>query len=310
MVSAEIDIELPDLGEPFDQEITFNRIRNAFSNGHYDLAIHLSLEKLYITARQKLTDEKTIAVIVSKAAEKLEEIVNRNDLTRDEKGEEVVKVIVSTLEPYEFITSDALGISLKHSIEYGASFLSWNNRTKFTKCKGLYVKTIIREVCDMYGCHDEQYYIPEYRDEYVTQVPDYYIYRVVDGQQKLLTKIKGYANLKFNTFGLSSDDGWTDLVVNAFNYYRNIPEATVEEDRLFWLDLHSDVRSLGESLSYKVVADLKPYKIKDCGSNDQFSSTISADADGDGKMDFIPSRAYDKYFGKYYGWLVPVIAFN
>lgn len=125
---AEIDIQLPDLGEPFEREITFDRIRDAFSEGHYDVAINLSLEKLYVSACQKLMDEKTIAVIVSKAAEKLQKIVNRPDLTNHEKGEEVVKAIVSILEPYEYVKSDALATSLKHSIEYGATFLSWDNK--------------------------------------------------------------------------------------------------------------------------------------------------------------------------------------
>jgi hypothetical protein len=305
---AAIDAELPDLGEPYDEEITFNRIRNAFANGHYDLAVNLSLEALYVKARQKLLDEKNILVVAEWLGEELQDILNRTDLTDKEKGEEVVKVILSTLEPYEFVKSDTLGISLKHSIEYGATYISWEDKTAYDTCWGWYVSVVYYDECDNYGCETKKKYEYEYIKEYLTQVPDYYIYRIVDGEQVLVTKIKGYKNVDTKSYSLSSEDGWTDLLSSAYDYYQDIPEAALEEGRLSWLDLHSDVRSAGETLSYRVVANLKPYKAGSCGSSTKYSSTISADADGDGKMDFIPTSAYQKYFGKYYGWMIPVLS--
>lgn len=305
VASSEINSNLPDLGEPYEQEVTFDQIRSAFANGHYDLAFNLCLESAYIKARQALLDEKNLKIIITKAAEKLQEIINRPDLTDEEKGEEAVKIIVATLEPYEYMVSDALNTSIKHSIEYGATFISWDDKTAFTQCWGWYLNV---EVIDCDAPCDPFVYTWEYRADYLTQVPDYSVYRIINGNQKLLAKVKGYKHIKQNTFGLSLDDGWTDLASNAFDFYRDIPEATIEEGRRFWIDLHSDVRNKGETLSYRVVANLEPYKANSCGSNDMFSSTISADADGDGKMDYIPTNEYDKYFGKYYGWLIPTIA--
>jgi len=304
---SQIDPGLPDLGEPFDQEINFNAIRSAFSSGNYDMAFNLSIELAYEKARQALLDKKNLKIIIRKLAEGLQELINNPNMTNEEKGEEVARMIAASLEPYEYVVSDQLNTSIKHSIEYGTTFLTWDDKTEFSKCYGLYVKSVMKTVCDYWGCHDEWVDVYEYRDEYLTQVPDYYIYRIVDGEQKLISKIKGYKNVSFKTYGLSPEDGWSGLAKNAFDYFRNTPEANVEEGRLFWFDLHADIRNMGETLSYRVEADLKPYRGVDCGSKNKYASTIVADSDGDGKMDYIPESAYQKYFGKYYGWLVPVI---
>jgi hypothetical protein len=38
------------------------------------------------------------------------------------------------------------------------------------------------------------------------------------------------------------------------------------------------------------------------------TTTVSADANGVGRMDYLTADDYSKYFGKYYGWLSPVLS--
>jgi hypothetical protein len=80
------------------------------------------------------------------------------------------------------------------------------------------------------------------------------------------------------------------------------------QNRVFWYDYFSDYRNKGQTLSYKVVADDSAYKFGKCGSINRYESISIGDINGDGKLDFIPNSEYAKYFGRHYGWLIPIIS--
>jgi len=60
----------------------------------------------------------------------------------------------------------------------------------------------------------------------------------------------------------------------------------------------------------KEIADNNQQQAGNCGASEVWSSTATADIDGDGKMDYIADSEYQALFGKYYGWPIPVITMS
>jgi hypothetical protein len=151
--------------------------------------------------------------------------------------------------------------------------------------------------------------ILKYTRLFHVQIPDYYINRIAGGKQKLIARVKGHSQVSEHSYSLDPNTGWSDLLTMAYNYWQGF-DTELPENQVMWMELHADIRNPGESLAYKIVVGNSDYKLKNCGHKDQSVLTLTVDADGDGRMDFIPDYEYTKNFGKYYSWLVPAIALN
>lgn len=122
-----------------------------------------------------------------------------------------------------------------------------------------------------------------------------------------------------------SDNLWKSAWSTAQYYYTVIVQGTyrnVVPGRAFFYDFQADMRTPGSTLSYRILVvddhfvqavDTNHDMIGDtmpCGAGTggaSYTTTVNADADGDGRMDYLTSADYSKYFRKYFGWLPGVI---
>ncbi len=302
---AAIDPNLPDLGEPYDVSISNADILDAIKRGSYNYAWSLAKDLLYQKARDKLMDKKTLTKIYTFIGKELEKLLNDPNKTDEQKADEIVELIIASIEPYEVQEIGDLKMSLKHSIEYGATLLSWDIKTVQFPCSAWHLSCTWEE--DYNGFQFQNCEYTSIKD-YVTRQPAHKIYRVTGGKEKFVTKIDGATSVKRRSYALSTDFGWSDLY-NQVKQYQDFENLGISEGRGAFLDHHSDVRDSDQTLSYRIEADINKYG-DDCGPARHWESNITADGDGDGKMDFIPDHEYSKLFGKYYGWMIPVITMN
>ena len=80
--------------------------------------------------------------------------------------------------------------------------------------------------------------------------------------------------------------------------------------RAFFYDFNADMHEPGQTLQYKVVAHddwLMPPQVCGAGTGHTTLTTVTADGDGNGRMDYLTNADYAKFFKKYYGWLPGLI---
>ncbi|MDH5301957.1 MAG: hypothetical protein OEW58_11405 [Gammaproteobacteria bacterium] len=298
-------VNLPDLGgNPYPTTITYNGIVDALLDGNYDQALALTENFIYQRVRQELNNEKTIPILVSQIAKRLEIILNDNTKTKDDKSKEIIKIIENSISEYKTSPSGILNIEVGHSIEYGVTRLSWDKKIEVDTCEGGAAGWICGQTDDFTGeCISWTLYTDYWKD-YVRKEPDYYIYRIVNGTETFLTKLTGRSEIHRESLSFSPDVFKT---VKSIYDYDSTFKFNIPDTQAFWYDFNSEYRNKGDNLHYKVISDNSAYKYGNCGSSEKYTSTVWADYDGDGKMDFIPNAEYQKYFAKYYGWLVPVI---
>jgi len=296
------DVLLPDLPEPYQAEITYGDIWNAFLNAEFAYATRLLTDKVYQELMQALNNEKKIAVLLQKLAQKLAPLLNDPNKSNAEKGQAIVKEIEMSLEPYESAPVGDLNLAFKHSIEYGVTRLTWDKKVTVDECPG----ALCQWQCDcdpFFGCSNCVWSCRTWKD-YVRKEPDYYIYRILNGQEKLITKLKGRREIHRESITFSADV-WS-TIKSAYDFDRDF-RFGVDDSKAFFHDLNSDYRNQGQSLAYRVVADNSPYRFGNCGVSETFSSTGWVDQNADGRIDFIPPEGYARYFGKYFGWLIPTL---
>lgn len=293
-------VELGSFPELFKAEVEGGDIWDELKAGHYKYAIKLTEDLFFQEVKQALNDEKLIPTIVSKLAEELQKILSDATLTEPEKKEAIFGVVTQSLENYSSVSAGELNLMLKHSIEYGATRFVWDKKTEVDTCDG----GTFYWSCRNLSCSEGEWAYHSWTD-YVYKVPDYYLYRVINGQSTLLTKLKGSRSVTRNTLVIG-ESAW-DSVKSAYNYYNAQNPYDVDSTQAAWVDLNSDYRNIGDALSYKVVADNSPYKLGDCGSSETYTSLAFLDADGDGKVDFIPQSVYDELWMKNNAWFIPVI---
>jgi hypothetical protein len=289
-------VNLPDLPAPYPSVIQPDQILDAYRQGEFGYGWRLLRDFAYQEIRQALNDEKLIPSLVVKAAGKLQEILNDPGKTERQKGQEVLKEIELSMEPYESAPAGGLGLSLKHSIEYGVTRLSWSHRREVDECRGGFCGW--RAVCytdswGVYRCDGREWYCDAWID-YVLKEPDYTVYRTVNGQETPVTKLKGRQVVHRESIRLSGDL-WKTIksILDADWGF----EFRLGSDKAFIHDPLSDHRNVGDSLAYRVVSNNSAYRLGQCGSSETHTSTATADQDADGRMDFIPSEAYDNFVG-------------
>lgn len=294
--ASQADIALPDLGEPVPLEVSYPDIVKAVWQGNYEYAKKMITTAIYREIRQKLNDEKFIRVILAKLQDELNKIFDDPSKTNEQKGIEIMKLIESTLSQYKSTKIGALNVMLEHSIEYGVTRITWDDKVAIDTCKEWYLQT----VCEGGTCRTTWVETTLF----IRKTPDYSVYRILGGKETLLTKLKGYRDISGKTFSVSSNV-WGTLK-SAYKYFNY--EMNIEPGRGVWFDYNSDYRNKGQTLSYKIVSDDVPYGLGgSCTTDHSYTSIAHQDINGDGKADYIPETEYAKYFGKYYGWLIPTI---
>ncbi|MDX1253444.1 MAG: hypothetical protein IDH49_14585 [Gammaproteobacteria bacterium] len=293
-ISSKADYVMPP--EPYPFSVTYNDIRRAILDGHFRYALKLAKDLATIELKKALNDEKKLLVLVNTLSAQLKKILDDPNRSDEEKSKAVIGLIEQSMGPHQSAPAGSLNLKLKHSIEYGVTQLSWDQKLRKDKCREAVLVT------------NNGITSIEYTEYYILSVPAYSIYRITNGQSKLLTKIEGMSTYTTNTFSFNPTnlDAWK-AVRDIYNFYKNIPSGGVGDDRVLFDDLNSDYRTIGTTASYKVVAN-NP-KVGDyCGNPEYYESTAMLDSNGDGKADFIPQAEYSRIAGKYYGWLVPVLS--
>jgi hypothetical protein len=283
-------------------EITYEQIGNQILEGNYQYALDLAQDLVLQELREVLNDPKQVYAAYESIKSQVDAILYDSARTENQKAQDVTKLIDSMLESYSSPRVGELDLSFSHSIEFGTTRLSWDKMTEIDECVGQYVGYICYEwdggAC-LYG-----EYIAEYWVDYVRKIPDYYIYRIVDGQEKLITKLSGHRDVHRESMSFSSDIYETVKSVLGFDFDYS---PDLDDSRALFYDVRSDLRGFGTTLQYRVVATNAPYKYGECGSSEVYDVAAYVDQDGDGRVDFIPNNVYSEHWGRGNGWLVPII---
>jgi hypothetical protein len=276
------------------KDVRYSELVDALKQGNLDYASYLAKQVLYGELKQALYDEKDLRVLVKRLQSLVERITNDNSRSESEKVDELIALINASFEKFSSKAQGELGIVLKHAPEFGVTRIEWDRKIEVDECKGFYFK------CKIENGKSSCWTV--YFVDYVTKVPDYYIYRVVDGQDKHLATLRGTQSISRSSTKLETS--WSTV----WDLYKTATEDfELDNSKAFWFDYDSDMRTLDTRVEYKVVADNSPYQDGNCGTSERYQSVATLDGDGDGYADFIPTSVYAKYFGKYYGWLIPSV---
>lgn len=66
---------------------------------------------------------------------------------------------------------------------------------------------------DNFNCYTEG----GYSDTYYQRIPDYKVYRIVNGTEELVEHISGSVYSRTNSFSISENNFWGDLVPGGYN---------------------------------------------------------------------------------------------
>lgn len=283
------DSNLPDLPEPFRPEIPFSRMWDELMEGNFEHAWNLLKKETYRRAKEAWDDEETWARAAEWAGEELDKHLNAESKTDLEKGADIANMIAATVEPYSASEYGPLGVKIEHSIMFETTFISWNDLIKTDECEYFYWKRI----CEGNECWNEW----TAGQDYLVQVPDYSVYRVVNGVDTLVTKIKGIKKITKNRLTIDANDfGWKDTLSDLRKYKKAHDDFysafDAESNRIVFMDFKAGARSQGETLSYKIIADNGSYKGRYCGHSNRWEAFVNADSDADRKMDYIPADVY------------------
>lgn len=295
--------DLPELNEPWHPEIPLSSIWNSFTDGNFTQAWKMLNNEIYRRAKEVWQDEKTWASATKFAANQLEKLLNQPNKSEEEIGADIANLIASTIEPYSTQEYGSLNIKIEHSIMFETTFISWNHLIQTDS--GPYITSNCVFEFDPVLNYNVQICTGSIGKEYLTQYPDYSLYRVVNGVETLITKIKGESLYSLQEIRIGT--GLLDFFKDAKKYKEFYDEFGVEQNRLVWEDPKAGDRNQGETLSYKIVADNSAYKIGDLGHSNSWEGFVDADTDGDRKMDYIPTSVYSTIWVRQNPWFVPII---
>lgn len=280
---------------------------DAIKEGAFKRAGEILYEIIRETVTETLEDpekvKELLARVLVKVAEKLEEIINGTG-SDVEKGQEILKLIEADLGSEKSNPTGALGLYYQYSFDFSTAKLSWNRKEEELACLNGFLSYECGWVdkCNIYECWQEwqcgwvEYYdITEYKVE-----PDYEIYRIVNGQSRLITIIYGGVRDRTTTFG-SEGVSWSGII-----RYQLGDEDSIDPDKGVFYDFDTDFRPEGSTLDYRVVASSgRFFRSNNCQEAGYWSTIATADGDGNGFLDFI-ADPHQEIFRRYYPWL-PVI---
>jgi hypothetical protein len=253
-------------------------------------------------------------------AKRIDLILEDPIMTVPQKYDALIQFTDSSFEAHTSSPSGLLNVTLKHSIELGVTRLEWDDKVRDGtqsqyRATGNCTGTTTSMSCSWGGAYSRCYYRSQ---------PDYYIYRIVNGQETLITALGGsmYSS-PYSGFQINKKL-WNSAWDAAKYYYTQVLQGAYPDavpGRAFFYDFQAELRPPGSTLSYRVdtfddwlfpVFDSDGDRIGDsvaCGAatGRRNTTTVTADANGDGRMDYLTDADYSKYFGKYSGWLPAVL---
>lgn len=265
-----------------------------------------------IHARQEVHDYFHSKVKMTKLAATLNKILDDPGKTDVQKADELLMLTDASFEPSTSAPTGALNVTMKHSIELGVTRLEWDDKVRNGSQSG----GRVTGQCT-YGSSYSCSWGGTYSTCYYRAQPDYFIYRIVNDEETLITIMKGFHASSGSSSIAFSDNLWKSAWEVAKYYYETVLSGNypnVVPGRAFFYDFQADMRPPGSTLSYRVVTfDDWLFPVVNgataCGAatGGSHATTVSADANGDGRMDYLTNADYSKYFGKYFGWLPAVI---
>lgn len=292
--------------------ITFHKF-----NINYETLLNQQYENAINKLNDKVTgiikDDNKQRKIYIQIGKQLDKILNKN-MSETEKSETVYKDILHNLSKESIVDVNSRNLKLQHSLDYGATVLSIDN---ITKNESFNTKKwqIIRE-CDFYGeCYTTGYY--RHTKNYLTQIPEYKIYRVVNNKDYLITTISHSNSVKSSSIGFTYGDSAKDFIKNnyssIYDIIKNNDKYIIPKNKVFITDFNSQLRNNNTTLSYKVVVRYVQFRKGNVtkGSSQSITYNIDADENADGRIDFIHKEDYDKIESKYFvenGGLIPIIS--
>ncbi len=259
-------------------EVTAENIYNEFVRGHYAYALEL-------VARRVANDPELQKKLVAMGADYLNEIINNKNLSDDQKLDLVMRKMEQSFGPYVSPRVGPAGLSFKHSIAFGVNRLEWDAKE-------------LKQTCDKkgsvgYGCTNGQCSgTGSYSEIKGTIYPDYEVFRIENGQEVSIKKIKGGMTIDDKSYNISSAaSALTSGLKYAYSKY--VKGDNKDYSRLVFDDYISLNRNAGSTLAYRVTTNYQPYKYLKCGSNEITQSMATFDGNGDLRPDFIAASVYE-----------------
>lgn len=299
---SEYDYNAPHVGlrEVYGSDISPKQILTAFYDGAYKYAWGLTTDYVKGKISEQLDYETLRKRFLKIAAKKLEEILYK-PTTNEQKAKEIFGYINSTFSGYQSSSTGNLNLSFKYSPETGVMRLEWDSIPELDKC--WFVNGEV-EVCkwDPYWQMKVCWVEFTYGEEWVKMVPEHYVYRIENGQKKLITKIGGEYYRSTDSITLGNKDPWGS-VKSIYNFDGGNP-FSVGTNRVAFLDFDSDLRGIGKTLAYEVVSSTRKWRDDTCNDTVTRSTSSFVDSNGDGLVDFVPISEYSKLTAK---WFTPIL---
>jgi hypothetical protein len=299
----------PEVWPPIvDTPLQISDILNELAYRNYQAAWRIAKDLAIIEARQQVHNYFKSKVKMTKLAADLNQIFDDPNRTLIEKEDDLLALTDASLEPTASPQSGALNVTMQHSIELGVTRLEWDDKVRTGSCSGGMVSANCRSIGGVWSCDASG----SYSTVYYKSQPDYIIYRIVNGQETVISRLKGSLQNSGSPALTISDNLWKSSWSFAKVYYnsRGKPYRDVVPGRAFFYDFNADMHEPGQTLQYKVVVHddwLMSPQICGAGTGSTIPTTVTADGDGNGRMDYLSNADYAKFFKKYYGWLPTVI---
>ena len=289
---------------------------------NWQAAWRIAKDLAIIEARKQVHAYFNSKVDMTKLAANLNKIIDDPTKNDVQKADQLLLLTDASLEPTTLPQTGTLNVTLQHSIELGVTRLEWDDKVRNGSQSGVRATancsgSTTSYICSFGGAVVSTCY---YRSQ-----PHYLIYRVINGQETLITQMVGSLKSSGSSSFTLTDNLWKSAWSVAKAYYTVYVQGTYRDvvpGRAFFYDFQADMRPPGSTLAYRIqviddhfvaAVDTNHDMIGDtlpCGAGTggaTYNTTVNADANGDGRMDYLTDADYAKYFGKYFGWLPALI---
>lgn len=286
------DIALPTIDYPQAITVDPGTIISPIENGALNAATQLATDATLQQTDQELYSQKKLAINVTMHSNELQSILNESGASNTQKSYDILKLFTNEVMATASSPSGNANLIVKHVPEFGAAELVWDSHVINNSTCIVWV--VSYSTSSGWGGSYEKHYN-------MRRIPDYKVYRIVNGTEELVEHIPGISDY--------ADNPWVTYANNAESYSGFNPGFD-PSTQAFAIDWRSDYRNKDTTLAYKVVVDNSDTSTTCTGGSNSWTSTVTVDSNNDGLMDFIPSEEYQKFFGKYNAWFVPVLLLN
>ena len=298
---ADVWDEVPPVPIPAPAQVSVDDLKTAIKDLNFEHALRI----LQDLAVQKYHELLTNPDSLQKLVDKLKNVLEDDSKSDVEKKDTVLTMINESMGEFKSEPSGSANLALKYSIDYGVSRLEWDNNVVIDKCSGNFVGWECLEwgydYQGYYGCLNDRY-SARYWEDHVLRIPDYHIYKLINGVEEAVTKIQGTRSVQRNQVSVSTDDNWVNIIKQAYDFSEFEP-IKAPEGKVVWLDINAGYRNQGDTVAYRVEIDNSSTKYGSCGGNLTKDGTSILDGNGDGRVDFIPASEYPSSVA---AWLIPI----